>query len=722
MNTLENSNSLEDELHQDIIPEGWTTPPTLEDLKLNLHDAKSSHDASVTKIQGYLNNLHIEGSAKRKKVAGKSNVQPKLIRKQAEWRYAALSEPFLSTEDMFQVSPVTFEDKQAAIQNQLLLNYQFNNKINKVKFTDEYVRTAVDEGTVYVRVSWTSQEKIVKREVPIYDFYPAQSQDQIKALEPYAMVAQTDPAAFEANAPDHIKQAIQLTQEQGIPIVPQFKEIQIVSEVILIKNEPTLEVCDFNNLTIDPSCNGDLTKAEFAVYSFETSLSELEKEGKYFNLNKIKPASKTTILSEPDHVTEADKTFNFKDEPRAKFVAYEYCGWWDVDGSGTTTAIIATWVGDTMVRLEENPYPFEGIPYVGIQYLPVRRELNGEPDGALLQDNQDIVGAVTRGAIDLMARSANAQTGMRKDALDMVNKRRYDKGMDYEFNPAVDPRQAIIQHQYPEIPNSVSLMLGLQHNEAESLTGVKAFTGGISGEALGDTATSVRGALDAASKRELGILRRLAQGITEIGKMIIAMNGEFLSDEEIIRVTNEEFVAINRDDLAGNFDLKLSISTAEEDNQKAQELAFMLQTGAASADPAEVRMIRAEIARLRRMPDLAKKIEDYRPEPDPMQQQIQMLEMKKLEAEIMVLQTQAMENQAEAGLDQAKAGTEYAKQGQMNSDTDQKNLDFLDQESGLKHAREVEQNEAQSNGNMALAILQNELDKDLEKNKPTQVS
>ena len=722
MISSETDNSLRDELPEEFIPEGWSNPPTLEDLKTDLTAAKSSHSASVAKIQGYLDNLNITGVVKRKKVVGKSNVQPKLIRKQAEWRYAALSEPFLSTDDMFKVAPVSFEDKQGANQNELLLNYQFNNKINKVKFIDEYVRTPVDEGTVYVRVGWVSEEEEVKREVPIYEFYPATSQEQVRALEPYARVAQTDPAAYEAHAPDHIKQAIKLTQERGIPIVPVFREIQIVTEKRLTRNEPTLDVCDFNNLTIDPSCNGDLSKAEFAVFSFETSQSELEKEGKYFNLDKIQPASKDTVLSAPDHTTQADKTFNFKDEPRAKFVAYEYCGWWDVDGSGRTTAIIATWVGETLIRLEENPYPFKGLPYVGVQYLPVRKELNGEPDGVLLVDNQDIVGAVTRGAVDLMARSANAQEGMRKDALDSVNKRRYDLGLDYEFNPAVDPRQAIIQHQYPEIPNSVSLMLGLQHNEAESLTGVKAFTGGISGEALGDTATSVRGALDAASKRELGILRRLAQGITEIGKMIIAMNSEFLSDEEIIRVTNDKFIAIKRDDLAGNYDLKLSISTAEEDNQKAQELAFMLQTGAASADPAEVRMIRAEIARLRRMPDLAKKIEDYRPEPDPMQQQIQMLEMKKLEAEIMVLQSQAIENQAEAGLDQAKAGTEYAKQGQLQSDTDQKNLDFLAQESGLKHAREIEQNEAQSNGNMALAILQNELDKDLEKNKPTKVS
>ena len=84
------------------------------------------------------------------------------------------------------------------------------------------------------------------------------------------------------------------------------------------------------------------------------------------------------------------------------------------------------------------------------------------------------------------------------------------------------------------------------------MTGVKAYGNtGISGEALGKVATGVRGALDAASKRELGILRRLAKGMTEIGRKIIAMNAIFLSDEEVIRVTNEEFITVKRDDLAG---------------------------------------------------------------------------------------------------------------------------------------------------------------------------
>ena len=279
---------------------------------------------------------------------------------------------------------------------------------------------------------------------------------------------------------------------------------------------------------------------------------------------------------------------------------FEYWGFRDIDGSGRVRPIVASWVDDVLIRLEENPFPDGKLPFVVVPYLPTKKSIYGEPDGSLLEDNQKIIGAVTRGMIDIMGKSANGQTGIRKDMLDSSNRRKFEKGLDYEFNPTVDPRAGVFMHTYPEIPNSAQFMLQAQNLEAESLTGVKAFNQGISSQSLGDVASGIRSALDAASKRELGILRRLAYGIVEIGRKIIAMNGEFLSEKEIVRITNNDFVEIRRDDLYGNFDLELTISTAEEDDNKAQELAFMLQTMGNSLDPSMSQMILADIARLRK--------------------------------------------------------------------------------------------------------------------------
>lgn len=66
----------------------------------------------------------------------------------------------------------------------------------------------------------------------------------------------------------------------------------------------------------------------------------------------------------------------------------------------------------------------------------------------------------------------------------------------------------------------------------------------------------------------MSILRRLAKGMVEIGNKIIAMNAEFLSEEEVIRVTNRQYISVRREDLKGNFDLEVDIATADVDNEK----------------------------------------------------------------------------------------------------------------------------------------------------------
>lgn len=267
----------------------------------------------------------------------------------------------------------------------------------------------------------------------------------------------------------------------------------------------------------------------------------------------------------------------------------------------------------------------------------------------------------------------------------------------------------VFMHTYPEIPQSAGLMLQLQNQEAEALTGVKTYSQGIASNSLGDVAAGIRGALDAASKRELGLLRRLASGIVQIGRKIISMNSLFLSEEEVVRVTNDEFVAIRRDDLAGEFDLRLSISTAEEDNNKAEQLAFMLQTVGPNEDPEVRRMILSDICRLRKMPDLAKKIESYQPQPDPLVQKKRELELAILESQIAENQARAAKYQAEAALEQARISTEGVKASQMASLKDKTDLDYVEQQTGVKQARELEKQGEQARAQTNMKMMEHQL-------------
>lgn len=650
----------------------WKNPPSLSELKADFESAQVAHDVHVQEVDNWLKVLNGDQAINNKK--GRSKLVPKLARRQAEWRYAALSEPFLSTDDLFNTSPQTFEDKEFAIQNGMLLNYQLNCRMDKVKFIDEYIRTAVDEGTAIVRIGWEFEED--KRKV----------WEDIMEVQP-VIDPQTGQPVVDPNTGQPAMQEVKVGQKSKI-------------KTITVKNQPVLTVCDYNNIILDPTCEGDIEKANFAVYSFETSLSELKKDGRYENLDDINFES-ASVLAEPDHAVNSDDTsFTFKDKARKKVIAREYWGYWDIDDTGEVKPFVATWVGSTFIRMEENPYPDKKIPFVLVQYLPRRKNIYGEPDASLIEDNQKIVGAVTRGIIDIIGRSANGQQGVRKDALDVTNARKFERGDDYKFNSNVDPRQAFHMEVYPEIPRSALEVLNMQNNDAEALTGVKAFTQGISGQALGTTATGIRSALDATSKRELGILRRLSNGLNQIGRKIISMNAEFLDDEEIIRITNEEFVAINRNDLGGKYDIKLNISTAEADEQKGSELAFMLQTMGNTMPPEMSQMILADIAKLRKMPDLAKRIEEYQPQPDPMAQQKMQLELALLQAQVQNETAKGQENAVDVQLKTAKTQTEQAKARSMHSASDISDLDFVEKESGVGAAQKQEESDRKHAQNM----------------------
>lgn len=700
----------------------WKKEPTVKDLKQDYTDAYQIHQKQVSKIEAWLDLMNITGQAKIVVPKGNSSVQPRLIKKQAEWRYASLSEPFLSSPKIFDVAPVTWEDRDAAKQNDLVLNNQFNTKIDKQKFIDDFVRAAVDEGTVILKTGWCYKEEKYKEQVPEIEL--TQDDLLIEFFQQLDELAVSDPSQIE-DLPIETQTAWDAWKEEGVAYRPRFTGKTIEQDAVrVLKNHPTLEVCDFRNTIIDPTCEGDMEKAGFVIHRYESSLSQLKADGRYKNLDSIVFDNQSSILAEPDYVagTSNTKSFNFSDKARKKFLVYEYWGYRDIDDSGTVQPIVAAWVGSTLVRLELNPFPDQKIPFEIAPYLPVKRSSYGESDGSLLEDNQKIVGAVTRGAIDIMAKAANGQTAIAKGALDVTNRRRYDQGLDFEYNPNFDPENSIRMLKSPEIPRSVEYMLNQQNQDAESMTGVVAFNGGISGAALGDTATGVRGALDAASKRELGILRRLSSVLVKVGRKFIAMNAEFLTDEEVIRVTNEQFVKIRRDDLAGEFDLTLTISTAEEDNNKASELGFMLQTIGPNMDIEMTKMILSDIARLKKMPDLAKKIEAYAPQPDPVQQQMQQLEMMLLQAKIQAEQAKAAHYGAGANLQTQKVTTEAAKAAHLTSDKDLKDLNFVEQETGVTQERNLQSQAAQAEAQTKLKIVEHHLNMEKERQIPAKKS
>lgn len=667
----------------------WANEPTLASLKSDLEQARPHHDAQVLKIKEWQDLLDIKGKAKPKSIKGHSSVQPRLIRRQAEWRYPDLSEPFLSANKIFSINPRTFEDVEAARQNELVINWQFSTKIDKVKFIDDLVRSVVDEGTAIVRLGWERVIKQKMEEAPVFQYTPVFDPAYQQQIQQAILIKESNPRQFNENISPDIQEAVSYFEETGQLVMAQQIGTEQISVDDVVENKPTVEVVNPTNIYIDPTCNGDFDKALFVIMSFETNKAELQKTGRYVNLDKVDWEG-NTVITEPNHETNTPDTFNFNDETRKKVIAYEYWGFYDIHKTGELVPFVATWIGNVMIRMEENPFPDEKLPFVVVNYLPKKRDLYGEPDAEVLGDHQRIIGAITRGLVDSLGRSANAQQGFAKGMLDPLNRRRFENGEDYEFNPAMNPMQGYIEHKFPELPVTAINMLQIQNQEAEALTGVKSFSEGLSSTAYGEVARGMSGVMDASAKRSMSILRRLAKAMVKIGNKIVAMNYVFLSEEETIRITNMNFITIRREDLKGNFDLDVDISTADMDNMKAQDLGFMFQTLGPNMDPKISMMILSKIADLKRIPDLAQQLREYEPQPDPLEVQAKQLEIQKLQMEIKKLESDILYNQARAQ--------------KAMSEADGKDIDNYQTASGIKHSNEMDKQQAQARANQDLEI------------------
>lgn len=583
---------------------------------------------------------------------GKSAIVSKDIKKQLEWMLPSITDPFLSAPDVIKCTPVTFEDAKSARQNELLLNTQFCRKFQRYNFIMKATRVLATEGTVIVQTGWEYEDEEEEVEVPIVQVDPMTGQEYIAGTE-------------------------------------------MVMETVVKKNQPTAIVCRNEDIFIDPTCMDDMDKCQFVIHRYETDLSTLKADGRYKNLKRVAQQESGEDL---DYDSEDETEFKFEDSARKKVVVHEYWGNYDIDDDGIVEPIVCAWVGDTIIRLEDNPYPDAKPPFIVVPFNAIPFQMYGEALAENIGDNQKIRTAVKRGVLDNLAASNNGQVGIRRGALDANNRKKWLAGKHFEFNGTPGD---FWEGSYNSLPATVFNVLAMESNEIESQTGTKSFSGGISGSSLGATATGARGALDATATRRLNLVRNISENLMKpLLRKWMSYNSEFLEEEEVVRVTNEEYVPVRRDDLSGRVDIEISVSTAEDNAAKSQELSFLLQTLGPNEDPTIRRELMADIYELMRMPDKAQKLREYKPEPDPLQEQLKAIEVErlqleneKLRAEIADKYARAGENEVDRVLKEQKAQVEAMKARKLGSEADKIDLDFLMKDQGLDHEREMQKKE-----------------------------
>ena len=760
-------NDVEDEYlakygYEELQPD-WKNAPTFDELKRDYDEALPYHREYLDKLDKW--QLAMDGGKEINTIPKKSKIRVKVIRKHAEWKYASLEGPLLSSEDMFRVSPTTYADVASARQNQDVLNFQWRTQIDRVGLIGDMVRSFVDEGTAIVKTGWEFEEEEYMEEIktPIY----ASPEESFMLIQEKVKNGLISPEQGEALV------------LSGMPI-PNGEKIVKRKAYKTIKNQPMYEVCDNSSVIIDPTCRGNIKEAMFAIHEYETDFSILKKdeykkrthldeEGKeimieevgfYRNLNMLQKSNRaeTQVYNETDTERESyNRTqFTFKDKARKKLTVYEYWGYWDIEKNGTLTPIIATWVDNILIRLEENPYPFKEIPFSLAKYMPIKNETHGEPDTELLADNQDIISKMTRAAHDIVSDQAVGQEFIDEQFFSSpASKEAYKKGNTVYFTSGKDPRTSMHRRKVDPVPAAVFDMIAYNKQEAEEFTAINKSPGSSNKSEINRGLGGMVTPLDASSKREESILGRMAQHLfKDLARKTIAMNQAWLDEEFVISVTDEEFVEMKREDLAGNFDLKIAISTPEKDEDKASKLNLLMQTNAASMDPVLSKKIYTKIATLWKMPELAKDIESFEPQPDPVQQELKQIQIdneklinQKLQMEVLKLAkdiesedskinerdsrvaqnlvAEAHQMEATAKENEADAIEALAKSRKLDAETefimeqiDEKKLDFVRKADGTEAAEELDKKKIDSQHKQELEVLKSENKMLEEQHKP----
>ena len=335
-------------------PKKLSKDDLLKAFKADLDAANNLREETVAKVQKW--RQEYDGAPYGNEEKGKSSIVSRDIKRQDEWQHASVKDPFVSDQDIVKCSPVTFEDRKAAEQNELVLNHQFTRQFPRYKFMTDVLKLFYKEGTVIVKTGWQYEDEEEEIEMPIMALDPITGQ-------------------------------------------PALVRTELVKQLNVIMNKPDATICRIEDCYLDPTAEGDPDKARFMIHRYETDLSTLRKAGKYKNLDKL-ARNLAGSDSDADFDPTDDTEFTFQDQPRKKFVLYEYWGFFDMDNDGIAEPIVCSWANDIIIQLESNPYPDQALPFLVVANNSTPFKQTGEANAELVGDNQKVNTAIKRGILD----------------------------------------------------------------------------------------------------------------------------------------------------------------------------------------------------------------------------------------------------------------------------------------------------------------------------------
>ena len=243
--------------------------------------AKTDFELAEVDQKGHLERIskwrsEYEGNKYGNEKEGKSEVVNRDIKKYASWLESSVLDVFTSTDSIVRCYPATPRSTKFAKCAETILNAQFCRQFNRFNFMSQAVSTLLKDGICVVKTGWDYAED--KRKI----FYNIDT--------PLSMLGQP----LQPEIPEEqLQQLAQQNPEQAqllkLASTPMLNELgkqvyhheeQSKEEIVPIINNPTATLCRNEDIYLDPTCFGDMSKANFIVHRYLSDLSSLQLDGR----------------------------------------------------------------------------------------------------------------------------------------------------------------------------------------------------------------------------------------------------------------------------------------------------------------------------------------------------------------------------------------------------------------------------------------------------------
>lgn len=651
---MENKNNNTEEIKRVFGLKEWKNIPDITELNSNISSANEINKYYLDRIEE--GRIVLEGNLPpnllEKLKPNQSRVNPKIAKQQAEWAYGKLTEPFHVAQNIFKIEAFNSTTVDYSRQTESLINFHFNHSINKRHLIDQAAKSFYDNGVVIGKIGWDSET--IEEEI--------------------------------------------ITTEEIINDLGE-KDYKVTRDKVsyLVENKPYITICDYDSITIDPSCRGDIDKANFVVHKYKTNKAALVKDGRYKNIDKIdldkfnkdEFSSYGTVVQDGDNILDS---MDFKDDSRKLFDMVEYWGMYDIYDNGILEPILICFVGDIVVRIEVSPMPDKKLPFVAASMLIEHGSIYGEPVSLLIKDEQQIVGNLARNINDSIVETMKKPKLIHPNLFSSVNeKNRYLKGLSATTSGQVHPAQGI--YVDPTDRGFDREILGYMQTlkqEAQDATGNLPMTQS-SGNKF-NSANALNAFIDTVAVRESAQLGKFSQFWISVAKKFISMSYEFMEDEEIEFITGLPVVLPpNIPRTIPPYSLSVTVITMSERRDKSIFFMEILNRMGEYGDAQFNGVVLSKLAELNDSPDVAAMIMEIinRPPPEPTPEQIRAMELDFAEKEsaVRMNNAQAEDYLATAQLKTSRISSEQAKTEYTYARADETNQRVIERDTGKDIAR-----------------------------------